>query len=331
MAYQSDVVLTSRIRLARNYDDLPFQMNKSSNIATVCIQRTLGALELEGLTESFVMRRMDNLERNEQKCLVESHLISKDLLKTPEVSAVLLNEERGLSIMMNEEDHIRLQVLLPHQQLAAAMQVAFGLEDALQRHLKFAFDPQLGYLTACPTNTGTGMRASLMMHLPMLTKFKQMGNVTQSLAKVGLTIRGMYGEGSEALGNVYQVSNQVTLGRTEQEILEAVTAVSRQLTDTERELRGKVADADKLALEDQAFRAYGTLKFARRIAQTEFMKLWSDLRLGAALEKLPLTTDDCDALLEAAQDAHVIAWAEKPLSGSELNEARASRIRELIK
>jgi len=171
----------------------------------------------------------------------------------------------------------------------------------------------------------------LMMHLPMLTKFKQMGNVTQSLAKVGLTIRGMYGEGSEALGNVYQVSNQVTLGRTEQEILEAVTAVSRQLTDTERELRGKVADADKLALEDQAFRAYGTLKFARRIAQTEFMKLWSDLRLGAALEKLPLTTDDCDALLEAAQDAHVIAWAEKPLSGSELNEARASRIRELIK
>ena len=330
MAYQSDVVMTSRVRLARNYDDLPFQMDKSQNIATVCIQRTLGALELEGLSSNFVLRRMDNLERNEQKCLVESHMISNDLLKNPQASAVMLNQDRGISIMMNEEDHIRLQVLLPHQQLATAMQVAFGLEDAMQRHLKFAFDPQLGYLTACPTNTGTGMRASLMMHLPMLTKFKQMGNVTQSLAKVGLTIRGMYGEGSDALGNIYQISNQVTLGRTEQEILEAVTAVSRQLTDSERDFRKKVADKDVLALEDQAFRAYGTLKFARRIALKEFMNLWSDLRLGAALEKLPMSIEKTDALLEASQDAHVIAWAEKPLSGSELNEARAARIRELM-
>lgn len=330
MAYQSDIVLTSRVRLARNYDDLPFQMNKSNTIANVCIQRTLGALTLEGLDSSFVMRRMDNLSRNEQKCLVESHMISRDLLKNTAVGAVLLNEEHGLSIMMNEEDHIRLQVLLPHQQLGDAMKIAFGLEDALQRHLKFAFDPHLGYLTACPTNTGTGMRASLMMHLPMLTKFKQMGNVTQSLAKVGLTIRGMYGEGSEALGHIYQISNQVTLGRTEQEILEAVTAVSRQITDTERELRNKINDADKLAIEDQAFRAYGTLKFARRVSQKEFMGLWSDLRLGAALEKLPLTTDQVDTLLETAQDAHVIAWAEKPLMGNELDEARASRIRELI-
>lgn len=327
---QEDIVLTSRVRLARNYDDLPFQVDKSRNIAAVCIQRTLGALELEGLTADFTLRRMDNLSANEQKCLVESHLISRDLLKIQGVSAVLLKTGAGLSIMMNEEDHLRIQVLLPHQQLSQAMETAFSLEDALQRHVKFAFDPQLGYLTACPTNTGTGMRASLMMHLPMLTRFKQMGNVTQSLAKLGLTIRGMYGEGSDALGNVYQISNQVTLGRTEQEILEAVAAVGRQVIDLERGLRQKVADADPLAAEDQAFRAYGTLKYARRVSLKELMQLWSDLRLGASLGKLPLSASQADELLESCQDAHVTAWAEKELTGRALDEARASRIHELV-
>lgn len=326
----NDIVMTSRVRLARNYDDLPFQIDKSQNIAAVCVQRTLGALELEGMTENFTFRRMDNLTATEQKCLVESHLISRDLLKKAAVSAVLLDATKGISLMMNEEDHLRIQVLLPNQQLSAAMETAFSLEDALQRHVKFAFDPQLGYLTACPTNTGTGMRASLMMHLPMLTRFKQMGNVTQSLGKLGLTIRGMYGEGSEALGNVYQISNQVTLGRTEQEIMEAVNAVSRQLTDAERGLRDKIAKADPRKLEDQAFRAYGLMKYARRISSKEFMQLWSDLRLGAALEKLPLSVASVDRLLEECQDAHILAHAGEELTGHALDEARAQRIRSLI-
>jgi len=174
------------------------------------------------------------------------------------------------------------------------------------------------------------MRASLMMHLPMLTRFKQMGNVTQSLGKLGLTIRGMYGEGSEALGNVYQISNQVTLGRTEQEIMEAVNAVSRQLTDAERGLRDKIAKADPRKLEDQAFRAYGLMKYARRISSKEFMQLWSDLRLGAALEKLPLSVASADRLLEECQDAHILAYAGEELTGHALDEARAQRIRSLI-
>ena len=244
---------------------------------------------------------------------------------------MLLKADDSLSIMMNEDDHLRIQAVRPGMDLLSAASSCFRVDDALSRQVAFAFDKQLGYLTACPTNTGTGMRASLKVHLPMLTMSKQMGNVGQLVAKVGLTIRGVFGEGSEALGNIYQVSNQVTLGRTEQELIAAVTAVGHQLQDMERQLREKAMAEGRTPLEDSVFRAWGIMKYARVMPLNEFYKHYSGVRLGAALGLLPVELAALDQMLEQVQDAHLCAYAEENLAGAALDEARAARIRSMLK
>ena len=232
--------------------------------------------------------------------------------------------------MINEEDHLRIQAVRSGLDLLSAASACFRVDDALSRQVAFAFDKQLGYLTACPTNTGTGMRASLLMHLPMLTICKQMGNVGQIVAKVGLTIRGVYGEGAEALGNLYQVSNQVTLGRTEQELISAVTAVGHQLTDMENVLREKTLATSRVTLEDTVFRAWGLMKYARVMPLNEFFKHWSGVRLGADLGLLPVKVATLDAMLEQAQDANLQSLAESPLTGLQLDAKRAECIRAML-
>ena len=326
----SSIVLSSRVRLARNYEDLPFDTASKIEEAATCIARTTNALALSGMYAGFELIRLSALTDARRKALAESHLISKDLLKAPETAAVLLRREDPLSIMINEEDHLRIQAVRPGLDLLSAASACFRVDDALSRQVSFAFDKQLGYLTACPTNTGTGMRASLLMHLPMLTICKQMGNVGQIVAKVGLTIRGVYGEGAEALGNLYQVSNQVTLGRTEQELISAVTAVGHQLTDMEKALREKTLASSRVTLEDTVFRAWGLMKYARVMPLNEFFKHWSGVRLGADLGLLPVKVATLDAMLEQAQDANLQSLAEAPLTGVQLDARRAERIRAML-
>ena len=326
----SSTVLSSRVRLARNYEDLPFDTARKPEEAATCIARTANALALSGMDEGFQLIRLNALTETQRKALAESRLISKDLLKEPETAAVLLRQEDALSIMINEEDHLRIQAVRPGLDLLSAASACFRVDDALSRQVVFAFDKQLGYLTACPTNTGTGMRASLLMHLPMLTICKQMGNVGQIVAKVGLTIRGVYGEGAEALGNLYQVSNQVTLGRTEQELISAVTAVGHQLTDMENVLREKTLATSRVTLEDTVFRAWGLMKYARVMPLNEFFKHWSGVRLGADLGLLPVKAATLDAMLEQAQDANLQSLAESPLTGLQLDAKRAECIRAML-
>ena len=326
----SSTVLSSRVRLARNYEDLPFDTARKPEEAATCIARTANALALSGMDEGFQLIRLNALTETQRKALAESRLISKDLLKEPETAAVLLRQEDALSIMINEEDHLRIQAVRPGLDLLSATSACFRVDDALSRQVAFAFDKQLGYLTACPTNTGTGMRASLLMHLPMLTICKQMGNVGQIVAKVGLTIRGVYGEGAEALGNLYQVSNQVTLGRTEQELISAVTAVGHQLTDMENVLREKTLASNRVTLEDTVFRAWGLMKYARVMPLNEFFKHWSGVRLGADLGLLPVKVATLDAMLEQAQDANLQSLAESPLTGLQLDAKRAECIRAML-
>ena len=326
----SSTVLSSRVRLARNYEDLPFDTARKPEEAATCIARTANALALSGMDEGFQLIRLNALTETQRKALAESRLISKDLLKEPETAAVLLRQEDTLSIMINEEDHLRIQAVRPGLDLLSAASACFRVDDALSRQVAFAFDKQLGYLTACPTNTGTGMRASLLMHLPMLTICKQMGNVGQIVAKVGLTIRGVYGEGAEALGNLYQVSNQVTLGRTEQELISAVTAVGHQLTDMENVLREKTLATSRVTLEDTVFRAWGLMKYARVMPLNEFFKHWSGVRLGADLGLLPVKVATLDAMLEQAQDANLQSLAESPLTGLQLDAKRAECIRTML-
>ena len=211
-----------------------------------------------------------------------------------------------------------------------AAQQAFAAEERLEAVCAFSFDPQLGYLTSCPTNTGTGMRASLMMHLPMLTRFKQMGNVNQSVAKLGLTTRGIYGEGSEALGDLYQVSNQVTLGRTEEEIIEAVVAVGRQLIDMELSLRDQCLQKQETELTDALMRSYGILRYAVSMDEKEFMQHWSNLRLGTAMGLMDARLPAVDELLTMAQDAHAKRYAQQLSPGMSVERARCEIIRKTL-
>ena len=326
MSEANPVVLSGRVRLARNYFDLPFPNRESAENAETCIERAKSALP----EERYRVVRLKDLDSESRMALVEEHLVSRDLLQNSTSGAALIRDDQRVSVMVNEEDHLRIQAIVTGFDLPAAAKEAFEVEKQLQAACAFSFDHQLGYLTACPTNTGTGMRASLMMHLPMLTRLKQMGNVGQSVAKLGLTIRGIYGEGSEALGDLYQVSNQVTLGRTEQELMEAVVAVGKQMIGMESALRKTTLAQKPCDFQDVVYRSYGVLRYARQMEEKEFMLHWSNLRMGAACELLPISLAEVDRLLTLAQSAH----AAKRLSESEpeltVNRARCDVVREAL-
>ena len=327
---RNDVVLSSRVRLARNFEDIPFDVSSRPEFAAVCVSRTVNALKAAGVDKGFDLFRLRDMSDASRKAMAESWLISWDLLTNASSATAMIRPQDALTVMMGEDDHLRIQAIRPEMDLLSAAAACFRVDDALSRQVNFAFDEQLGYLTACPTNTGTGMRASLLMHLPMLTKAKKMGDVGQLVAKVGLNIRGVYGEGSEALGNIYQISNQVTLGRTEQELIATVTALGNQLCDMENALRDKAKNEGRIPLEDMVYRAWGAMTNARLMPLNEFYQHWSNLRLGAALGMLKLPLALVDALLDHAQDAHLCVWAEENLAGSALEEARATRIREML-
>jgi protein arginine kinase len=232
--------------------------------------------------------------------------------------------------MVNEEDHLRIQALVDGLELDAAAREAFAAEEMLAKDYPFSFDPQLGYLTSCPTNTGTGLRASLMLHLPLMYQFHMMGTVAQNVAKLGLTLRGIYGEGSEALGNVYQVSNQVTLGRAEQDIIDSVTAVGKQLIATENKMRQRYIDKRSKNICNITMRSYGMMKYAVEMEEKEMLMHWSNLRLGVTLGLIPHSLEQMDELLTRAQDAHVKQYMEQKNLSVGVNEARCCLIRELL-
>ena len=327
---RNDIVLSSRVRLARNYEDIPFDVSNRPEFAAVCVSRTVNALKAAGVDKGFDLFRLKEMSDASRKAMADSRLISRDLLNNAQSAAALIRPQDAVTVMMGEDDHLRIQAIRPEMDLLSAATACFRVDDALSRQVNFAFDEQLGYLTACPTNTGTGMRASLLMHLPMLTKAKKMGDVGQLVAKVGLNIRGVYGEGSEALGNIYQISNQVTLGRTEQELIATVTALGNQLCDMENALREKAMKDGRVPLEDMVFRAWGVLTNARLMPMNEFYQHWSNLRLGTAMGLLKLPLPIVDAMLDHAQEAHLCVWAEENLASAALEEARAARIREML-
>ena len=322
------VILSSRVRLARNLSDVPFRSRMTAEHADNCIERVLSVLRDE--KEIYHYFPMRGIRENQRQKMVEAHLISPDLFKNDDRGAALVRDDEKVVIMVNEEDHLRIQGFGLGLDLQGAAQAAYETEEALERRLSFAFDEQWGYLTACPTNTGTGMRASVMLHLPMLALLKQMGQVTQLAAKLGLTIRGMYGEGSQALGHVYQLSNQVTLGRTENEIIEAVTAVAGQIEEMEKTLREKTCEKDPVTFEDQLERSMGLMCFARKMSVKEFFVHWSNLRIASAMGKNSVPLSVCDLMLKRAQKAHILQEAGKELSEKEIDARRSDMIRSTL-
>lgn len=269
-----DVVLSSRVRLARNIKNIPFGAKMNTDNEKDVIEKCRNALNRLKFID------LPSMPESDRKALTECHLISPEMAQCKHLCALLLSDDCSTSVMLNEEDHIRIQCMAPGFDLDACMKAADEVDDELESAVDYGFDERFGYLTCCPTNVGTGMRASVMVHLPALTLSGRMENIIRSLSKLGITVRGIYGEGSRAFGNIYQISNQVTLGVSEDETLEKLKNVTLEVVEKERELSRKNYDADKYRFEDKVMRAYGTLTNARIIPSGEAMNLFSDVRWG---------------------------------------------------
>lgn len=322
-----DVVLSSRVRLARNLADYPFpsRMDREQGIqAAEAVHKGIEDSSSQ-MNQMFGLLWMKSLPPLKRQTLVEKHLASLDLIQRPETAALLLDAQERISIMLNEEDHIRMQCILPGFQLEQAWAVLNPIDDWIEARITYAYDETLGYLTGCPTNTGTGLRASMMMHLPALAATGHINVILHTITKIGLTARGLYGEGSEALGSIYQISNQITLGPSEDEIIHNLTITAQQIIAKERQARKTLLQVNGIALEDGIWRAYGLLTHALRLDLKEFMALWSQVRLGVYLKRIPdVPPEALDPLMIGAQDGMLATEAE---DAEDLKVRRADYVR----
>ncbi|ARK21545.1 protein arginine kinase [Sporosarcina sp. P26b] len=278
----ADIVLSTRIRLARNLQKHLFPISASQEDANDVSEALNHAVETME-DHHFTGTTMKDLTPLERQILVEKHLVSPQLIDPKKHGSVLLSEDETISIMVNEEDHIRIQCIYPGFQIDQAYEHADQVDSELEKNLDYAFDETFGYLTSCPSNTGTGMRASVMMHLPALTITKQIERIIPAISRLGMVVRGSYGEGSEALGNIYQISNQITLGKSEEEILKDLESIAKRLIAHEKKSRELLLAKSEVHLENRLFRALGTLTHSRILPSAEAAKCLSDVRLGIDL------------------------------------------------
>ncbi len=325
-----DVVLYSRVRLARNFADIPFPAAMHGDDGAEAQFRAADALAHAPEGHDYAMLRIQDMEDTRRRALAERHLISRDLLSAGEYAAVLLRRDETVSIMLNEDDHLRIHALLPGNALEETAALAFAVDDAIGNRVNYAFDAELGFLTSCPTNTGTGMRASALLHLPSLTRSGGMGALVQELTKLGLSLRPLYGDDGEAQGELYLISNQVSLGRSEQELLDAIDAVISEIVDRERAARELLLLASDSALEDRLLRSLGILRYARRLGEAEWMRRWSDVRLAVQAGLLSVELTTLDTLLDQAKPAHLEMAAGEELTTLECEERRARLVREAL-
>ena len=279
----SDTVLSARVRIARNIKGYPFPGLASDDTSGEVRDRVSEAIKLEKMTAEYSWQHLENISTLEKEACLDRHLISPFLAREAKMAALALSRDEALGVLVNEEDHLRIQAILPGLQLEEALRSAAQLDDLLEEALGFAFDEKLGYLTACPTNLGTGLRASVMLHLPALVSTGQIRRYLGALPRIGFTIRGLYGEGSEIAGNLLQVSNQITLGQSEEEGVANLHCIVNRIIEQEQKARQKLLDRKRDAIADSAYRALGLLRYARVMSSTEAMELLSDLRLGCEM------------------------------------------------
>lgn len=330
----SDIVLSSRIRLARNIKQVNFPTIFSHDEAKRVIEIIKARMEKSTFDTygDFSLLQMDDLQPLQKRVLMEKHLISPHLAENASHGACLLTENEEVSIMLNEEDHIRIQCLFPGFQLSEALEVANQIDDWLETEIDYAYDEQVGYLTSCPTNVGTGLRASVMMHLPGLVLTHQMNRIIPAINQLGLVVRGIYGEGSEALGNIFQVSNQITLGKSEEDIAEDLKSVVEQLISQERSAREALAKTSNIQLEDRVFRSYGILSNSRIIESKEAARCLSDVRLGIDMDYIQgISKNILNELMVLTQPGFLQQYAGGQLRPFERDIRRASLIRERLK
>jgi protein arginine kinase len=318
-----NTVASSRVRLARNLNGYPFPSRlQSEKQAKEIIRSVTSAINK---LDEFRLYYMDGITEEEGLNLVENHLVSPLLLQRPHYSAALINESKNLSIMINEEDHLREQCIFSGYNLRQAYTAMAAKDEAMAKSIKFAYDEQLGYLTACPTNLGTGLRASVMLFLPALTMNGVMLRVIQTANRLGLTVRGAYGEGSAAAGYMYQVSNEVTLGVTEEQILTQVEEVVGRISEMEESERLRLKrGAPAIAIKDKCLRSYGVLTNCALMASDEFEKLCSSVKLGVSLGYIPISNIcDIDALIVKMKPSNLNLLAGRQLTAAERDAYRA--------
>ncbi len=328
----NDIVMTSRVRLARNLIDHPFPGWAEKDDRRQLLAEVRPPIEALSEMRDAFSEEMTDLSAIEKQVLVERHLISREHAAKAHGCATVMNRKQTVSIMINEEDHLRMQAIRPGLQLKAAFSTLDRIDSELEESLPYAFDARYGYLTACPTNLGTGMRASAMLHLPGLVLSEQINQTIQAANKIGLAVRGLYGEGSEALANLFQISNQATLGKSENFIIDHITEVIEQIIGNEQDAREKLIEDRATMLQDQIGRAYAILRHAHIIPSKEALNLLSLIRLGADLEIFPNEDrESINVLLTEIQPAHLQIEAKRKLDAEERDILRADIIRRNLK
>src|SRR3989449_1111218 len=326
------IVMSSRVRLARNLKEAAFPgwAKKPERVRVLELIRP--AVEaLPDMKDAF-SEAMDSLSTLDKQILVERHLISREHAAKSAGSGLVLNRDESLCVMINEEDHLRMQALRPGLQLKQAWNAIDQIDSKLEKKLNYAFTPDLGYLTACPTNLGTGIRVSAMLHLPGLVLAEQINQIIQAVNKLGLAVRGLHGEGTEALGNVFQVSNQMTLGENEADIVERLNKVLSQLIEHEENARSTVLEKKPKMVFNQIGRAYGTLANAHSITSKETMNLLSLMRLGIDLGMFPgIERSLVDELFILTQPAYLQKQFSEKLSAEERDLLRADMLRDRLR
>ncbi|MBA2706590.1 MAG: protein arginine kinase [Gemmatimonadaceae bacterium] len=330
-----DIVISTRIRLARNLEGYAFAGRARDGERLRILSQVQQAMSGIGGLRQGVMLRVDELPQDDRLLLHERHLVSRELAgldpQRPVRSGAAVYLTRGASIMINEEDHLRLQAIQSGLRIMEAFNSVDGLDSELGERVPYAFHNEFGFLTACPTNAGTGLRASVLIHLPGLVLTKEIAKVLAGLQQVGLTYRGLYGEGSEVVGNFFQISNQTTLGRSESELLDYLTRVVTHVIEREEEARKVLLRDAGYIIEDKLWRAYGTLRYARSLTFDEVMSYLSSVRLAVGLKLITdLSVYTLNKLLIFSQSAHLAHAEGRELTTSEANLARARYVRSIL-
>ncbi|HZK43008.1 MAG TPA: protein arginine kinase [Syntrophomonadaceae bacterium] len=330
---ETDIVISSRIRLARNLSLMPFPhlLDDDSGPKVLSEIKEAWSKNIDKYAD-FQLITFDQLPSLDREILVEKHLISPEHGKSDKnFQGLLVNNNGSIAIMINEEDHLRLQCILPGLQIEQCYALAQKFDDQLEEYLDFAFDERRGYLTSCPTNVGTGMRASVMLHLPALSITGHTNHIFQNLGQLGMTVRGLYGENSEMLGNFFQLSNQVTLGQAEEDILNNLTIIVTQIIEQERLMRSKLVGETKLQLEDRVGRAYGILTNAKIMTSSEALKHLSDVRLGVDMKILSnIKPFALNQLVVALKPAHLQKVTGQEMGAMDRDILRAGVIKKKI-
>ncbi len=327
---KSNTVISTRVRLARNIDGYPFPAHLKDEKANEIIRKVSGAVKN---LDEFDMYNMDSISKEDAFALMENRLISPKLIENSQISAAMINREEAISIMINEEDHLREQCIVKGKDIKLAYAAMSSLDKTIASSLKFAYDDQFGYLTACPTNLGTGLRVSVMMFLPALTLRGAMDSIMRSVSRMGLTVRGSHGEGSDAEGFEYQISNEVTLGLTEDEILAQVDDVADRICARELEARKQLIENDTtFDLKDRCLRSLGILENCARLTSEELLNLSSYVKLGACLGYIPLKdVSAIDDLVVKMRPSNIMSSSDKQLSTDERDIYRADYVGKYLK